>query len=119
MSELTVRLLLVVSVVTVSLVLIGFLRKKSTTARTIKKTNLAPGLYFLTSQTCADCAPVRRVLKDRYGDAGFVEYSWESDREILESLRVDLVPSTLWVDKSGSGKIWPGAPDAMFSVVDP
>lgn len=119
MNDVGARLALVAAVVAVSGAVIFLLRSRSTTSRSVSADGFKPGVYFLTSSACSDCEPVRQVLIDRLGSGGFTEYSWESDRQILESLRVDTVPSTMIVDQSGKGIIWLGAPAAMFSVVDP
>lgn len=120
MSDLSVRTLIVLGVVVTSLLVIAILRRRSgTNARTIKAPGLDPGKYFFSSSACSDCSPSRQKLVARYGTSGFVEYSWESDREILEALRIDQVPATLVVDESGVGTLWPGVPDSMFSGLDP
>ncbi len=119
-SDFGARLLLVVLVVVSAFLVVSTLRRRSRTPhRIVKRSGLAPGVYFFSSSTCADCSPVRDTLIARLGRDGFVEYSWESDRELLSSLDVEVVPSTMVVDEAGVGTLWSGGPGPMFSVVDP
>jgi hypothetical protein len=120
MSDPAARLLLVVVAVVVALGVAGILRRRAIAPkRVLRNTRLAPGTYFFTASACIDCGPVRSLLDNRLGPDGYVEYTWEADQKTLESLKIDVVPATLVVNEDGSGTLWAGAPDAMFSAVDP
>lgn len=120
MSDLAVRALLVGGVVLAAVTVVAILRKRNAMPhRVVRDTGLASGLYLLTSSACADCGPARAILRGRLGTGNFVEYSWEENREVLERLAVDAVPSTLLVSDDGSGSLWAGVPEEMFLAVDP
>jgi len=120
MSDLAFRVALVGLALLIAFAAVSIWRRRSRSPhRTLKKTGLEPGVYFFTSSSCADCGAVRKRLASRFGDDGFVEFSWESDRKVLERLDIGVVPSSLVVAGTGAGTLWAGAPDEMFSVVDP
>lgn len=120
MSDPVARFLLVGVVLLVVLVVVVIVRNMAgSPQRRLNNTGFAPGIYFFTSSACADCGPVREALDKRLGPGAYVEYSWETDRETVESLKIDIVPATLVVGEDGSATLWTGSPDAMFSAIDP
>lgn len=119
-SDFAVRLLLVGVVLATAVVVALSLRRRSRSSkRLVRNSGLPSGVYFFSSSACLECSPVRESLLGRLGPDGFEENSWESNRELFDAINVDVVPSTLVVDESGLGTLWRGAPESMFSVVDP
>ncbi len=120
MSETGSRIALVAGAILVTLVVTLILRARATgPARKISAIDLAPGVYYFSSATCAECAPARRMLIERFGEGGFSEMSWEQEPGLFHSLGIDAVPATLVVGSRGSGTLWPGKPNQMFSRFDP
>lgn len=97
-----------------------FLRLKDRSpSRGLGKVPLDPGIYLFTSATCADCHTARERLQKGLESKNFVEYTWESDRGVFETLSIDKVPCSVVVDDSGRATLWIGQPDRMISAVDP
>lgn len=115
MSDLALRLSLI-GVVLVAVVVTIWVthHRRQTGFRSLVDTGLTRGIYLFTSSTCPDCGPVRDALSNHIGPDGYTELSWEGDRALFESLRIDAVPATMVVDDAGTGSLWPGSPDEMF-----
>ncbi len=109
MSDLTVRLLLVVAVVAVAGIVVAFLRTSTTPPeRHFDQRVLGPGVYLLASDTCATCAATRDALSDALGADGFTELAWESDPEVFSTLGIQEVPATLVVTSDRASFLHPG-----------
>jgi len=119
-SDLTLRLVVVggVLALVVATVLVLRLRDRAP-SRLLGTVPLDPGIYLFTSATCADCHTARELLERTLGSQRFVEYAWESDPEIFETLSIDKVPCTVTVDKARRATLWIGQPDRMIYAVDP
>lgn len=120
MSDLSLRLVVVGGAVVLVLLIVLYLRRRDL-AESIRvgRVDLDPGIYLFTSATCDTCEKARRRLERRLGQAGFVEYTWESHPETFAALGIDRVPSSLVVEAGGRGVLWRGQPDRMISTVDP
>lgn len=120
MSDLTLRLVVVGGVLALVAVVVLVLRfRDRAPSRPVGTVPLDPGIYLFTSATCADCHSARERLQRAIGSERFVEYTWESDPAVFESLSIDRVPCSVTVDEARRGTLWIGQPDRMISAVDP
>ncbi len=88
-----------------------WLRHRSERApRRVTNTGLGPGLYLLTSDTCASCDTARQVLEKAGLADAYVEIRWTGEPDLFAQLSVEGVPSLLEVDASGDGTLRPGPP---------
>lgn len=120
MSDVTLRLVVVggVLALVVATVLVLRLRDRAP-SRPLGTVPLDPGIYLFTSATCADCHTARELLERSLGSQKVVEYAWESDPGIFETLSIDRVPCTVTVDDARRATLWIGQPDRMIYAVDP
>jgi hypothetical protein len=114
MSDVWVRVLVVVGAIGIVGLASVFLRRPWGRGPSILETDLVPGVYLFTSGTCADCEPARDVLLEKLGPDGFQEIEWERDPDVFTKVGVDVVPCTVVVTKDGSATSFPGMPDAAL-----
>jgi glutaredoxin-related protein len=119
-SDFTLRLVVVGGVLALvgATVLVLRMRDRAP-SRPLGTVPLDPGIYLFTSAACGDCHTARERLERRLGSQGFVEYTWESDPRIFETLSIDKVPCSVTVDDARRATLWIGQPDRMISAVDP
>lgn len=80
---------------------------------------LGPGIYFFTSESCADCAPARDRLVGALGDGGYQEISWETQSGLFEELQIEAVPATLIVDDARRSTLYPGDAREAVEALNP
>lgn len=120
MSDLTLRLLVLGGVVTLVVVTVLFSRRRDRAPeRPLGRVHLDPGVYLFTSAACADCHTARELLLKRFGRLGFIEYTWEAEPGVFETLSIDKVPCSVVVDDARRATLWIGQPDRMIYTVDP
>ena len=120
MSDLTLRLVVVGGVLVLVAVTVMYLWwRDRAPSRPMGKVALDPGVYLFTSATCADCHAARESLERRLGRQGFVEYTWEVEPRIFETLSIDKVPCSVVVDDARRATLWIGQPDRMIYTLDP
>ena len=118
MDEIWIRIGLVATAFVIAALVIGLVRLRHRRApRRIESTGLETGVYLFTSETCADCGPVRDQMKTALGVDGFVELSWDGQPGVFESLGITAVPATLVVVDDGSGTLWPGPADRALATL--
>ena len=118
MSEVWLRLAIVVGAVAVSLLIVGMLRRRPAVSSSDSGA-LAPGVYLFTSSTCTDCVGARARLGDRLGSDGYIEIRWEDDPGLFTHLGIDAVPCTVVVGDDGSASLHPGKPDGALRGLNP
>lgn len=119
-SDLTLRLLVVGGVLALVVVTVLYLRRRDMApSRPLGRVHLDPGVYLFTSATCADCHAARESLEKHFGRQGFVEFSWEAEPEIFQTLSIDKVPCSVMVDDARRATLWIGQPGRMIYAVDP
>lgn len=120
MSDIGLRLLVVGGVLALvgAIVLFSRLRDRAP-SRSLGRVSLDPGIYLFTSAACADCHTARERLEERLGPQGFVEYAWEAEPGIFDTLSIDKVPCSVTVDDARRATLWIGQPDRMIYAVDP
>ena len=94
-------------------------RRSRGPVRPVAVGDLPPGVYLLSSATCEACGSARRKLDARLGSGNYTELTWEEDRERLESLGADAVPSVLLVEGGGRGRLFRGQPEPALAELDP
>lgn len=120
MSDLTLRLVVVGGVLALVVVAVLFLRRRDRApSRPLGVVSLVPGIYLFTSASCTSCHTARERLMKHYGREGFIEYTWEAERGIFETLSIDKVPCSVVVDDARRATLWTGQPDRMIYPVDP
>ncbi len=119
MSEVWLRLLVVVAAVVISAVVVVGLRHRRPNLVETESHGLDPGVYLFTSTTCADCEPARARLEEALGVAGFVEIEWEQRPGLFSDIGIDVVPCTLVVTGDGSASRFPGLPDKALETLNP
>jgi hypothetical protein len=119
MSEVWLRLAIVIGAVAVSLLIVAMLRRRPAVSGSADSGALAPGVYLFTSSTCADCVQARERLEDRLGNDGYVEIGWEDDPGLFTHLGIDAVPCTVVVGADGSASFHPGMPDGALRGLNP
>ena len=120
MSEIWLRLALVVSMVLVA-VGVGFLFRAMRQNRpmVIDPGGLRPGVYLFSSGECLECGPSRDQLTDALGGDGFVEVRWEEEPERFREHGIDSVPTTIVVGHDGSATLFSGTPGAALRRFNP
>lgn len=119
-SDLTLRLVVVGGVLALVVATVVLLRLRDRApSRPLGTVPLDPGIYLFTSAACADCHTARKSLERRLGPQRFVEYTWESDPGIFETLSIEQVPCSVTVDDERRATLWIGQPDRMIYAVDP
>ena len=119
MSEVWLRLAIVVGAVALSLLLIFVTRRRPVRWDAGDGRELDPGIYLFTSATCSDCAGARVRLADILGSAGYVEIRWEDNPGLFTRLGIDGVPCTVVVLDDGSASLHPGTPDGTLRGLNP
>jgi hypothetical protein len=119
MSELWVRVLLVVGAVAVVLLAAALLRRPARRGEALTEAELAPGAYLFTSETCGDCQTARDRLVERLGTNGFTEIEWEKDPDIFTRVGIEVVPCTVVVARDGTATRYPGMPEEALARLDP
>jgi len=120
MDEVLARVGLILGAIAVAAAVTASIRwRERKVPRRIDDPGLAPGVYLFTSAACPDCVPARERLTEALGEAGFVEVAWEEQPEVFQRVGAAGVPSTLVVDDSGRGRLWPGQPDAVLKRLGP
>lgn len=103
MSELTIRMIVVVAVVLVALVLSRLSRPWQDSAHpalTIPPGDLPAGVVLFTSTDCDQCAAARAALKK--AGIAYREVTWELESGRMERYGVQGVPLLARIDESGS-----------------
>ncbi len=120
MSEIWVRLALIVGALTLALVVAMVVRGK-TRGRpvVIDASGLRPGVYLFSSETCLDCQPARAAIDAVMGPGGFIEISWEEQPGPFHDLGIEVVPATVIVSENGSAAMFPGMPDRALRGLGP
>lgn len=118
MSEVGLRLAIVVGGVLLALIMIVALRRRPMVAA-LDHGALDGGVYLFTSSSCSDCAGARARMEEVLGSTGFVEISWEDHPELFTQLGVDAVPCTVVVGDDGSASLHPGMPDHLLRGLNP
>jgi hypothetical protein len=119
-NDLSLRLVVIAGVLALVAAIVMFLRLKDRApSRPLGRVALDPGIYLFSSAACADCHAARERLQHALGPQRFVEYTWESDPAVFESLSIDRVPCSVSVDQERRATLWIGQPDRMISAVDP
>jgi hypothetical protein len=118
MSEVWLRLAIVVGVVLLSLIMIVVLRRRPMVAA-LDHGVLDRGVYLFTSSSCSDCAGARARMEEMLGSRAFVEISWEDHPEMFTQLGIDVVPCTVVIGDDGSASLHPGMPDHVLRGLDP
>jgi hypothetical protein len=111
MSELWVRVLVVVGALAAVVLVAALLRRPARRGEARGGAGLPPGAYLFTSATCADCTTARDRLVERLGPRGFTEIEWEKEPGVFASVGIDIVPCTVLVARDGSATSYPGVPD--------
>jgi hypothetical protein len=111
MSELWVRVLVVVGALAGVVLVAALLRRSARRGEALAGAGLSPGAYLFTSATCADCLTARDRLVERLGPSGFTEIEWEKDPGIFARVGIEMVPCTVLVARDGSATSYPGVPD--------
>jgi len=119
MNEVWLRLTIVIGAVGVSLLIVAMLRRRPAVSGSRDSGVLAPGVYFFTSSTCADCVGARERLEDMLGSDGYIEIGWEGDPGLFTHLGIDAVPCTVVVGDDGSASLHPGMPDGALRGLNP
>ena len=119
MSEVWLRLAIVIGAVAVSLLIVAMLRRRPAPSDNPDGGPLPPGVYLFTSSTCADCVGARERLEDMLGRAGYIEIGWEDDPGLFTHLGIDAVPCTMVVGDDGSASLHPGMPDRALRGLNP
>ncbi|MEA1902065.1 MAG: hypothetical protein U9N56_00905 [Actinomycetota bacterium] len=120
MDEVLARLALIAGALVVAWLASLAMRRRSVgSPRRIESTGLVAGVYLFSSSACPDCGPVRRLLDEALGEAGYVEMSWEEQPGMFHDLGITGVPATLVVDQDGAAVVWPGKPDRALGTLGP
>jgi hypothetical protein len=119
MSEIWLRLVIVIGAVGLSLLIMLMTRRRPWRSEAGGGRGLDPGIYLFTSATCSDCAGARASLADILGSAGYVEIRWEDEPVLFTRLGIDGVPCTVVVGDDGSASIHPGMPDRALRGLNP
>ncbi|MGH8948094.1 MAG: glutaredoxin family protein [Acidimicrobiia bacterium] len=119
MTELWLRLAIVIAAVALSLLIIVMMRRRPGRSETGDVGGLDPAVYLFTSATCVDCAGARARLTDLLGSVGYVEIRWEDEPGLFTRLGVDGVPCTVVVGGDGSASLHPGMPGRALRVLNP
>ena len=119
MSEVWLRLAIVVGAIALSLLIVVMTRRRRARSETSDGRGLDPGVYLFTSATCADCVEVRARLADMLGSVGYVEIRWEDEPDLFTRLGIDAVPCTVVVGGDGSASFHPGMPDRALRGLNP
>ena len=119
MSEVWLRLLIVVGAVALALLIIFAIRGRPGRSQAGDGRGLDPGTYLFTSATCSDCEGARARLADMLGSAGFVEIRWEDEPALFARLDVGAVPCTIVVADDGSASVHPGMPGRAVRGLNP
>ncbi len=118
--ELATRLVVVGLVIAFVAVTAWYFRRRDRLPmRKLGRVDLDPGIYLFTSTQCLECVSAREFLSAQLGKDGFVEMSWENNKEQLDRYRIDAVPATLAVDGSHHGRVWFGKPPRTIFAGDP
>lgn len=120
MSDVTIRAIVITAVVTIALLIAWAVeRRRSIAPRKLDETDLGPGVYLFTSETCRDCVPARQSLLTALGEEGFTEFAWAESPEVFERLEISHVPASMIVAENGSARCWFGEPDRMLAAIGP
>jgi hypothetical protein len=112
MNEVWARLLLVAGLLAIAGAIALIQRKRPASAsRTVPARGLAAGAYFFSSTTCSSCDRARDKLNSRFGEDGYIEFSWERDPEAFDTHRIGQVPALLIISEGGRGRLHLGQPD--------
>jgi hypothetical protein len=119
MSEVWLRLVIVVGAVAISLLIVFAIRRLPRRPAPGDGRGLDPGIYLFTSATCADCEGAKARLADLLGSAGYVEIRWEDEPGLFTRLDIGAVPCTIVVSDDGSASVHPGMPDRALRGLNP
>jgi hypothetical protein len=119
MSEIWVRLIMVIGTLGAVALVASLLRRPDPVGHAVSGADLGPGVYLFTSGTCADCLIARDQLGDRLGATGFIEVEWEKDPASFARLGIEVVPCTVLVAGDGSVTRYPGLPDGALERFNP
>jgi hypothetical protein len=119
MSEVWLRLVIVVGAVALSLLIILAIRRRPGHSEAGDGRGLDPGIYLFTSATCSDCEGARARLEDMLGSTGYIEIRWEDEPSLFTRLDIDAVPCTIVVGDDGSASVHPGMPDRALRGLNP
>jgi len=119
MSEVWLRLVIVVGAVALSLLIILVIRHRPSRSKAGDGGGLDPGIYLFTSATCSDCDGARARLADILGSTGYVEIRWENEPGLFTRLNIGAVPCTVVVGDDGSASVHPGMPDRAVRGLNP
>lgn len=115
MDDLWARIGLIAAVIAVAIVITWAQRRRALNPiRTVDPGDLAPGVYFFSSDTCGTCREAREKLAAALGSDAFTELAWERDPGPFTDLGVDAVPAVMIVEEGGKGRLHVGQPDEML-----
>jgi hypothetical protein len=120
MSEVWVRLALILGALTLALVATVVMRGMTRDRpAVIDAAGLRPGVYLFSSATCLDCQSARTAIHARMGPGGFVEIKWEEEPGRFHDLGIDVVPTTVIAHDDGSAEVFAGMPDKALKGLGP
>lgn len=119
MSDLALRLSLILGALVVSFVVVAAIRRARQRPVLIDPGKLGPGVYLFSSTSCLDCLPARSKLVETLGDRGFVELMWEREPDTFLELGIDAVPATVVVGDDGVARLFAGMPVEALKTLNP
>lgn len=110
MSETGIRILVIVSILTVVLVAAAFAgRSRRARPQRTTRDDLPPGVHLFTSATCATCTEARVVITSVYGES-FTEIRHEDDPQSFGHHGIERVPTAIIVLADRSALVFEGVP---------
>lgn len=120
MSEIWVRLAVVVGALALAFVIAMVVRGKTRRRPVvIDAAGLRPGVYLFSSATCLDCQPARAAMEAVMGPGGYTEIVWDEQQGPFHDLGIEAVPTTVIVAENGSATMFPGVPDSALNRLGP
>lgn len=92
-------------------------RRARSPVRSVEARGFDPGVYFFSSSACPTCSQARKKLNAALGDKGYIELVWEEEPGVFDDLGVDAVPAVVVVREDGRGKLYPGQPERVLSLL--
>jgi hypothetical protein len=109
MSETTLRLLVLSGVAVVVLIAWWIARPDRARPIATRRPDLAPGVYFFSSDTCGACRPARRIVLAELGEQ-VQEIRFGDHPDGFAAFQVEKVPTLLVVKMGGGAILFEGVP---------